>query len=186
MSLYSRQNYFKIGEVFKVKELFVVVDMQYDFIDGALGSPHARQIVPYVISAVKAARGRCAEVVFTKDTHETNYLSTQEGKYLPIAHCIRGTHGWDILSEVFLRGARIFEKSTFGSVGLAEYAKAGQFKTITFCGVCTDICVVSNALLLKSYCPEAKIVVLPSACAGTNEENHLAALKTMRNCQINV
>ena len=163
-----------------IKRLLVVVDMQRDFVDGALGSEAARKIVP----AVQALVAEADEVVYTQDTHEENYLDTHEGKFLPVPHCIRGTEGHEILPEVFRAGARVFEKGTFGSVSLAEYA-AG-YGEITLCGVCTDICVASNALLIRAFAPEAGVRVAASACAGTSPEAHQAALLTMKSCQIEI
>lgn len=163
-----------------IKRLLVVVDMQRDFVDGALGSEAARKIVP----AVQALVAEADEVVYTQDTHEENYLDTHEGKFLPVPHCIRGTAGWEIVPQLFRRGARVFEKGTFGSVPLAEYA-AG-YGEITLCGVCTDICVVSNALLIRAFAPEAGVRVAASACAGTSPEAHQAALLTMKSCQIEI
>ena len=165
-----------------MKELLVVVDMQEDFVSGALGSEEAVAAVACVRSLVEKAN--C--VVYTKDTHEENYLSTQEGRNLPVPHCIRGTKGWGILPFLYKEGSHVFEKGTFGSLALAEYAKKEGFERITLCGVCTDICVVSNALLLKAFLPEAEICVVKDACAGVTPEAHAAALKTMQSCQIKI
>ena len=122
--------------------------------------------------------------LYTQDTHGGDYLETHEGKLLPVPHCIRCTAGWEIVPQLFRRGARVFEKGTFGSVPLAEYA-AG-YGEITLCGVCTDICVVSNALLIRAFAPEAGVRVAASACAGTSPEAHQAALLTMKSCQIEI
>lgn len=167
-----------------MKELFIVIDMQHDFINGALGSAATEAVVPAVKAAIAGAQKRGAEIVYTQDTHDAEYLTTQEGKKLPVPHCIRGTHGWEILSELYLTGARVFEKPTFGSTALAEYARAGGYDTFTLVGVCTDICVISNAMLLKAYCPEAEVRVIAAACAGTSQQNHAAALTAMTCCQI--
>ena len=126
------------------------------------------------------------EVVYTADTHPENYLQTREGRLLPVPHCIKGTAGWEILPEVYKAGAKVFEKPTFGSLELMDYVKAGGYTEITLCGVCTDICVVSNALLIKAALPEAEVRVVSSACAGVTPEKHTAALETMRSCQISV
>ncbi len=163
-----------------VKRLLVVVDMQHDFVDGALGSEAAQAAVP----AVKALVAQAEEVVYTQDTHGEDYLDTHEGKLLPVPHCIRGSAGWEILPGLYRSGARIFEKNTFGSLALAEYAAA--FDEITLCGVCTDICVVSNALLIRAFAPEARVRVVSAACAGTSPEAHEAALLTMKSCQIEI
>lgn len=163
-----------------IKRLLIVVDMQRDFVDGALGFAAAQAIVPAVGALVSGAD----EVVYTQDTHGGDYLETHEGKLLPVPHCIRGTAGWEILPQLFRRGARVFEKGTFGSVPLAEYS-AG-YGEITLCGVCTDICVVSNALLIRAFAPEASVCVVAGACAGTSPEAHQAALLTMKSCQIEI
>ena len=163
-----------------IKRLLVVVDMQHDFVDGALGSQEARAAVPRVQALVAAAE----EVVYTRDTHQSDYLDTHEGKHLPVPHCIEGTHGWEILPAVYRAGARVFDKGTFGSLPLAVYAAA--FDEIVLCGVCTDICVVSNALLIRAAAPEAEIRVVAAACAGTSCAAHEAALATMQSCQIEI
>lgn len=163
-----------------MKKLLVVVDMQRDFVTGALGTEEAKKIVP----RVKELVGNASEVVYTADTHGENYLETREGRFLPVPHCIKGTAGWEILPELYKQGAKIFEKPTFGSDALARYVKEGGYDEITFCGVCTDICVVSNALLVKAALPEAEVRAVASACAGVTPEKHLAALETMRSCQI--
>lgn len=163
-----------------MKKLLVVVDMQRDFVTGALGTEEAKAIVPRVRALAAAAD----EVVYTADTHGENYLQTREGKYLPVKHCIKGTPGWEILPEVYRAGAKIFEKPAFGSMELAGYIRAGGYDDVAFCGVCTDICVVSNALLVKAALPEADVRVYASACAGVSPEKHRAALETMKSCQI--
>ena len=165
-----------------MKKLLVVVDMQEDFVGGALGTKEARAIVPAVRRLVDEAE----TVVYTQDTHGADYLNLQEGKKLPVLHCIKDTGGWKILKEVYKAGCRVFEKGTFGSLELAEFARREGFDEITLCGVCTDICVVSNALLLKAYLPEAEIKVVSSACAGVTPEKHAAALETMKSCQITI
>lgn len=169
----------------------VVVDMQHDFVDGALGTPEARAIVPAV---AEHARDFAGTVVFTLDTHHENYASTQEGRNLPVEHCIRGTHGWELVDELEAvrreRGARIFEKPTFGSVELARWLLAENERepidSVELCGLCTDICVVSNALLVKASLPEVPVRVNPRLCAGVTPESHEAAIATMRSCQVDV
>ena len=163
-----------------LKRLLVVVDMQRDFIDGAMGSDAAQAIVPRVEALVAEAE----EVVYTQDTHGADYAETREGRLLPVPHCIRGTAGWEILPSLFRAGARIFAKQTFGSVPLAEYAKG--YDEIVLCGVCTDICVVSNALLIRAFAPEANVRVVASACAGTSPAAHEAALLVLRSCQVEI
>lgn len=170
----------------------VVVDMQNDFIDGSLGTDEAVAIVDNVKD--KIGQYNPSDVYVTLDTHGPNYLNTQEGEKLPVEHCIKGTDGWKLSPaiEEMLQDAHVFEKPTFGSVALAEELKSlagddypdGEGMEIELVGLCTDICVVSNALLIKAYLPEARISVDPSCCAGVTPESHEAALATMRMCQI--
>lgn len=166
---------------------FIVVDMQRDFVDGVLGSKEAQAIVPAIVKKITEFDGT---VVFTRDTHQENYLETQEGNYLPVVHCVEGTPGWELVPELAALqqklDAKVFDKPNFGSLALAEELKkqADQIETIELVGVCTDICVVSNALLLKAALPEVPIYVDPSCCAGVTRESHEAALQTMRSCQI--
>lgn len=163
-----------------MKKLLVVVDMQRDFVTGSLGTPEARAIVPAVGALVKSAE----HVVYTADTHGADYLQTREGRFLPVPHCVKGTAGWEILPEVYAAGAPVIEKGTFGSYDLVGFIREGEFCDITFCGVCTDICVVSNALLVKAAFPEAEVRVIANACAGVTPEKHACALETMASCQI--
>ena len=167
-----------------VGRLLIVVDMQRDFVDGALGTPEARAIVPAVVRLLEQERAAGSAVAFTLDTHGADYLSTQEGRRLPVPHCIRGTDGWELLPELRVSGARLFEKGTFGSIALAEYARS--FGEVVLCGVCTDICVVSNALLIKAFSPEARVCVVKDACAGVTPAVHEAALRTMESCQVEI
>ena len=172
-----------------MRKILVVIDMQNDFIDGALGTPEAVEIVPNVRAKIRQYAPE--DIFVTMDTHETNYLTTQEGRNLPVEHCIRGSKGWEIRSDlaVLLKGASIYEKPTFGSTKLAEDLRAIADKEdieLELTGLCTDICVVSNALLLKAAMPEVRISVDPACCAGVTPEKHEAALETMRSCQINV
>ena len=170
-----------------MKKILVVIDMQNDFIDGSLGTPEAEAIVDNVVAKIGEYDASC--VFATRDTHAPDYLETQEGKFLPVEHCIEGTHGWEINDKVVeaLGDATVIDKPTFGSTGLA-WILADMEETddieIEIVGLCTDICVVSNALLLKAYMPEVPIKVDPSCCAGVTPEKHLAALETMRSCQI--
>ncbi len=163
--------------------------MQKDFIDGSLGTKEAVAIVPNVIEKIKGYDIK--DVFATRDTHKPEYLSTQEGKFLPVEHCIKGTPGWEIDTEVakVLEGATIVDKPTFGSVDLAKMIKDISDKEeieLELVGLCTDICVVSNALCLKALMPEIPISVDASCCAGVTPEKHDAALETMRSCQISV
>ncbi len=179
-------------------DILIVVDMQKDFVSGALGSPEARAIVPAVCARMQQASKEGTPVVLTLDTHEADYMDTREGRFLPVPHCIRGTEGWALESEIAkacTRGMLSFEKPTFGSTQLMHYvcnlagAKGyvnGKGMTVELCGVCTDICVVSNALLIKAALPEADLIVRSALCAGVTPEKHEAALETMRSCQIQV
>ena len=164
----------------------VVVDMQNDFIGMALGTDEAQRIVPYVKEYIENFDG---EVIFTKDTHSENYLSTQEGKNLPVVHCVKGTLGWEICDELlpFAESRKVFEKKTFGSVELAQYMSSlDDIESVTLLGLCTDICVISNAYLIKAYMPEVKVSVVKNCCAGVTEESHERALAAMAVCQIDV
>ena len=169
----------------------IVIDMQHDFVSGALGTPEAQAIVDNVAAYARDFDGT---VVFTKDTHEQNYLETQEGKNLPVVHCVRDTPGWELVPELeqvrAARQAMVFEKPTFGAVQLAwwlaEENTAEPIDSIELVGLCTDICVVSNALLIKAHFPEIPIRVNASLCAGVTPAAHEAALATMRSCQVDV
>ena len=172
-----------------MRKILVVVDMQNDFIDGALGTPEALAIVDNVKAKIKAYDKQ--DIFVTMDTHAPDYLNTQEGKNLPVEHCIKGTEGWLVRSDVaeLLNGANVYEKPTFGSVRLARdlaAIAAEQETEIEIIGLCTDICVVSNALLLKAVMPEVPISVDPACCAGVTPGSHEAALKTMQMCQIKI
>ena len=172
-----------------MRKILVVVDMQNDFIDGALGTAEAVAIVENVKARIREYDP--ADVFVTMDTHAPDYLETQEGRNLPVEHCIKGTAGWQIRSDIasLLPDWHIYEKPTFGSVALAkdiaEIAAAEEIE-IEVLGLCTDICVVSNALMLKAYMPEVQISVDSSCCAGVTPESHEAALKTMQMCQIRI
>ena len=166
-----------------MKKTLIVVDMQNDFISGSLGSKEAQAIVPNVQKKIAEYKARGDEVIFTRDTHFENYLETNEGKHLPVKHCIKGTQGWQIADELGnCVGCDVIDKVTFG------YDKWNRhyFEAIELVGLCTDICVVSNALILKALFPEIEISVDASCCAGVTPESHKAALTTMKMCQINV
>lgn len=168
-----------------MKKLLVVVDMQNDFISGALGSSMAAEIVPSVLSEIRTWVSGNGEVVYTRDTHARDYLFTQEGKRLPVEHCLEGGHGWQIADGLYL-GGKIFDKPTFGSVTLGEYVRDGGYDEVELVGVCTDICVISNAFLIKAFAPETRVSVKASCCAGVSKESHETALAAMRACQIDV
>ncbi len=165
----------------------IVVDMQNDFIDGALGTKEAVAILPAVKAKIEGFDGR---VLFTRDTHEPDYLSTQEGKNLPVEHCIKGTDGWQIHPELdALRTEEAIDKPSFGSVALAQLLKTydtyeEKIGEITLIGLCTDICVISNAMIIKAYLPETPIFVDAACCAGVTPESHERALDALAVCQI--
>ena len=166
-------------------KILVVVDMQNDFIDGALGTAEAVAIVPYVKSLIEGFDGR---VFFTRDTHFENYMETEEGKNLPVPHCIKGTQGWQIRAELdTLRKTEAIDKITFGSRDLVEVlSREGEIESITFVGLCTDICVISNAMVIKAFYPEIPLTVDARGCAGVTPESHSRALEAMKMCQIKV
>ena len=169
-------------------DVLVVVDMQNDFIDGALGTKEAVQIVPHVIEKIRNFDGL---VLATRDTHGEDYLNTQEGKNLPVEHCIKGTSGWQIQSEIQkLIKEEPVDKPSFGSIDLAEKLKALNeeegIDSITLIGLCTDICVISNALVLKANMPEVPVKVDASCCAGVTVQSHHTALEAMKMCQIEI
>ncbi|MCD7982289.1 MAG: cysteine hydrolase [Clostridiales bacterium] len=168
-------------------KLLVVVDMQKDFVDGALGTSEAVAIVPKVRDKILECRAEGWIVVFTRDTHTEEYPETQEGKKLPVIHCIKGTPGWEIVPELSVEDSSIFDKSTFGSMELAQFA-AGlpDLDAVLLIGLCTDICVISNALLLKAALPEVRICVDAGCCAGVTPESHKNALAAMEACQIDI
>ena len=172
-----------------MRKLLIVIDMQNDFIDGSLGTPEAVAIVENVKN--KICSYPAEDIIATMDTHGPEYLQTQEGKHLPVEHCIKPGKGWEIREGIaaLLDGAKIYEKPTFGSTAMAEDLKAlyqQEELELELCGLCTDICVVSNALLLKAMMPEVKISVDAACCAGVTPESHAAALQTMKMCQIEV
>jgi len=168
-----------------MKKLLVVVDMQNDFVTGVLGTEEARAIVQPMIEYIKNFDGR---VVFTQDTHTKDYLNTQEGKKLPVPHCIERTVGWELIPEIqelplFMH---TFIKPTFGSVALGGYIQNGNYDEVQFCGVCTGICVISNVLLTKAYCPEVPIKVIENLCACVTPESHKTAIEAMKMCQVDI
>ena len=172
-------------------KVLIVVDMQKDFVDGALGTPEAVSIVPGVVARVRAGIAAGEKVLFTRDTHGENYMDTREGHNLPVPHCVRGTEGWEIIPELqpFAAQAPI-DKPTFGSAELGEVLKAldreERIEKITLIGLCTDICVISNALLSKAFLPEAEVAVDAACCAGVTPESHKTALAAMKPCQITI
>ena len=173
-----------------MKHFLIIVDMQNDFVDAALGTAEAAAIVPAVVDRIRAFDG---EIIATMDTHQSDYLETREGRFLPVPHCIRGTEGWalnpSVREALEQKKAIVIEKGTFGSTrlpALLEERAAGEEFDVELIGLCTDICVVSNALLVKAAFPEADIAVTAACCAGVTPAKHEAALETMRSCQITV
>lgn len=170
-----------------MNKVLIVVDMQNDFIDGALGTKEAVAILPNVKRKIDEYKKAGHTVIFTRDTHDKNYLQTQEGKNLPVEHCIKDTDGWAISSELDTSNSVIIDKITFGSVSLMSYVednyKDAEFELV---GLCTDICVISNAIMLKAHLPEATITVDASCCAGVTPQSHKNALEAMKMCQINI
>ncbi len=174
-----------------MKKLLVVVDMQVDFVDGALGTKEAVAIVPAVVAKVEeymADKDNQCDVIFTMDTHGPDYMSTQEGKNLPVMHCIKGTEGWNIVPELATYAAKcqVIEKPTFGSIELAHIIGRGGYDTIEFVGLCTDICVISNVMLAKAADVNAVVTVDSGACAGVTPDSHSNALEAMKMCQVTV
>lgn len=173
-----------------MRKVLIVVDMQNDFVSGSLGSPEAQAIVPNVVNKIQEYPRE--DVYFTLDTHTNCYLDSLEGKYLPIQHCVRATAGWQLIPEIqkYNTIARNhIEKHTFGNELWGEkfgYQDGGKTIEFELCGLCTDICVVSNALALRMFYPDAKITVDASCCAGVTPEKHAAALEVMKSCQIEV
>jgi nicotinamidase-related amidase len=161
----------------------IVIDMQNDFIDGSLGTAEAVAIVENVRAKIRAAAEAGDRIIFTRDTHQEDYLETNEGKHLPVVHCIEGTPGWEIREGLYVEGAEIINKPSFGYTGwgTCDLEDSDELELI---GLCTDICVVSNALILKALFPEKTISVDPACCAGVTPDSHTAALKTMSMCQI--
>ena len=172
-----------------MRKILLVIDMQNDFIDGALGTHEAEAIVDRVVDEIR--KYPTNDIMATRDTHTEDYLNTQEGKNLPVVHCVKGTTGWALNPKISaaLGGALIMDKPTFGSRELAErltqMAQAEELD-ITLVGLCTDICVVSNALLIKAFLPETPVRVIAACCAGVTPESHRAALDTMKACQIQI
>ena len=165
-----------------MSKYLIVVDVQKDFVDGALGTPEAQAIIPRVKEKIAEYRANGGKVIFTRDTHQKNYLETNEGKHLPVEHCIKGTKGWEIVDGLYVEGSKIIDKPNFGWVYWSQFG----FEEIEIVGLCTDICVVSNALILKATFPEINITVDARCCAGVTPESHEAALKVLKMCQINV
>ncbi len=166
-------------------KVLCIIDMQNDFIDGALGTKEAQAIVPNVAKKLADARVSGDKVIFTRDTHTADYMNTQEGKNLPVIHCVKGTPGWEITPELDVAGDLVIDKPTFGSLALSETIAAMQdVDSVELVGLCTDICVISNAMLIKARMPEMPVSVDGSCCAGVTPASHDNALNAMKMCQI--
>ena len=165
-----------------MKKTLIVVDMQKDFIDGALGTKEAVAIVENVRKKIAKYQANGDEIIFTRDTHQPNYLETNEGKHLPMEHCIKGTEGWQIGEGLEVEGAIYIDKPSFGFMNWKDY----DLEEVEIVGLCTDICVVSNALIIKATYPEIRVSVDANCCAGVTPESHEAALTTMKMCQVEV
>ena len=171
-----------------MQDILIVVDMQNDFIDGALGTPEAVAIVPNVLKKIESFSGK---IIFTRDTHQENYMQTQEGANLPVPHCIENSFGWQIREGLLGHGEiAVLDKPTFGSRELGEMLleleQQEPIGSICLIGLCTDICVISNALLAKAFLPEVPVSVNAACCAGVTPQSHLNALAAMKMCQIAV
>ena len=173
-----------------MKKVLVVVDMQNDFIDGALGTIEAQRIVSDVKREIETFRNNGDLVIFTADCHGEDYLNTQEGKNLPVVHCVKGTNGYEIRKSLNVGDSKVFDKKAFGSVELAQYLvelnTEEEIEEIVFCGICTDICVISNVMLAKAFLPETLVTVKEELCAGVTPKSHKNALEAMKMCQVNV
>ena len=167
-----------------MSKTLIVVDVQNDFVDGSLGTKEAQAIIPNVNKKIKEYRDRGDQIIFTRDTHPTNYLETYEGKHLPVVHCIKNSDGWQISDKLDfdIENDILIDKPTFGYLNW----KGFDFEEVEICGLCTDICVISNALIIRATHPEIDITVDASCCAGVTPESHKAALETMKMCQIKI
>ncbi|MBQ9990659.1 MAG: cysteine hydrolase [Lachnospiraceae bacterium] len=165
-----------------MKKTLIVVDMQKDFIDGALGTKEAVAIVPRVKEKIKEYQETGGEIIFTRDTHHEDYLNSNEGKYLPVEHCVEGTAGWMVWEGLEVPGAIYVDKPNFGYPDWKNY----DLEEVELIGLCTDICVVSNALIIKALYPEIRVAVDAACCAGVTPESHRAALLTMKMCQVEI
>lgn len=171
-----------------MQDILIVVDMQNDFIDGALGTAEAVAIVPKVVEKVRGFKGT---VIFTRDTHDENYMQTQEGRNLPVPHCIKGSQGWEVCPALEpLRKGLTIDKPTFGSAELGRLLLELDAKepvgSITLVGLCTDICVISNAMIAKAFLPEVPVTVDAACCAGVTPESHRTSLSAMKMCQVRI
>ena len=167
-----------------MKKALIIVDMQKDFVTGCLGSKEAKAVVDGI---KKYAEGFDGDIYFTKDTHQENYLETQEGKRLPVTHCIKGSDGWEVVDALKdIPAKQTFEKPVFGSKALAEAIAENKYDEVYLCGVCTGICVLSNAILIKAYDADVRVAVLGELCACVTPDTHKTALDAMRTAQIDI
>jgi len=166
----------------KMSKTLIVIDMQKDFVDGSLGTAEAVAILENVKKKIEEYKQRGDEIIFTRDTHGEDYMNSNEGKHLPVVHCVEGTPGWEIYEGLYTEGSDIINKPTFGYTGWGDYS----FEEVELIGLCTDICVISNALIIKALFPEIRVSVDSSCCAGVTPAKHEAALETMRSCQVEV
>lgn len=166
-------------------EAVIVIDMQHDFLDGALANLEGMKLIEPMVNYLESIKDSM-DIFFTRDTHQENYLDTQEGHYLPVKHCVQGSDGWQIIGPLlpYVDNDKIIDKPTFGSLELPEYVKG--YDTIHLMGVCTDICVISNAMILKAACPDAKVIVHQDLCAGVSVESHQTALNALKAVQVEV
>lgn len=185
-------SYIKEGMI-KMSKVLVVIDMQNDFITGSLGTKEAQGIVEKVVDKIESYKAAGCQVIYTRDTHHEHYLETSEGRKLPVEHCIQGTWGWQLheaIAKTVVSAEQVYDKPSFGSIALGEAMKElvdeDQDLEIELVGLCTDICVISNALLIKAYTPETEIYVDASCCAGVSPESHDNALEAMKMCQIQI
>lgn len=169
-----------------IKKVLIVVDMQKDFVYGALRNEDAIAIIDNVNKKIAQYRAAGYVVIFTRDTHEKNYLSTKEGRHLPVEHCIKGTAGWNIISEIDVKDDKVIDKPTFGSMELLDHVATLDVDKLELIGVCTGICVISNAMLLKAKFPEKEIIVDSKCCACVTPASHKNALEAMKMCHITV
>ena len=167
-----------------MRKALIVVDVQNDFVDGSLGTKEAQAIIPNVKKKIKEYRDRGHQIIFTRDTHPMNYLNTYEGKHLPVIHCVKGSVGWQIYNELEVNTENdiLIDKPTFGWLNWKDF----DFEEVEICGLCTDICVISNALIIRAAYPDINITVDANCCAGVTPETHKAALEAMKMCQIKI
>ncbi len=170
------------------EKVLIVIDMQNDFVNGTLGTPEAQSIVKNVVNEIKNKKNEGYKILATQDTHKTDYLNTLEGKNLPIEHCIENTYGWDLVEPIKneIDSENIFIKYTFGSEELIDYLRENEPEEIEILGLCTDICVISNALMLRALYPDKEIILKEDCCAGVTPELHQDAINVMKSCQIAV